>query len=142
VAPGQRDRQQSPLSEPLSAETVTRAGMPSDPGVAALRALRYTKRMTNTKDPKNTTDTKPSPIEVWLTEATEGMGISARTIHPDETVHYSEVESLSMRGAQREITGDLIRRGYTAVGRWTVERMVNDEPVETSRSFRLAGRVG
>jgi hypothetical protein len=98
--------------------------------------------MTTTKDTK---DTKPSPIEVWLTESTEGMGISVRVVHPDETIHYpgtgnpyTGVESLSMRGAQREITGDLLREGYAPVGRWTVERAVNDEPVETSRTFKLA----
>jgi hypothetical protein len=45
-----------------------------------------------------------------------------------------------MRGAQREITGYLISRGYKPDGRWTTEAEdeVDYGPSETWRRFKLA----
>lgn len=85
----------------------------------------------------NTNDTKPTPIEIWLTQ--ENLAVRCMVVREDETTYQLDVDSLSMRGAQREITGALIADGYEAVGRWKLESddTAMDGPVETSRTFRL-----
>jgi hypothetical protein len=50
-----------------------------------------------------TTQEKPSPIEVWLTQ--KNMAVTCRVIREDESSYELDIDSLSMRGAQREITG-------------------------------------
>jgi hypothetical protein len=78
-----------------------------------------------------------SPIEVWLSQA--NIGIACNVVHEDESTEHLEADSLSMRGAQREITGHLIELGYQPAGRWGIEeRGPKAEPAETSRKFRLA----
>jgi hypothetical protein len=85
----------------------------------------------------NTNDTKPSPIEVWLRQ--DNMQINCMVVHEDETTHSLEIDSLSMRGAQREITGWLISDGYEPVGRWQVEHDDSAmQAAETVRRFKLA----
>lgn len=84
-------------------------------------------------------DEKPSPIEVWLSQP--NMEVTCTIVREDESTDSRSVSSLSMRGAQREITGWLIRRGYVAVGRWEIHAQAGGDegdPVETSRTFRLA----
>lgn len=82
------------------------------------------------------TTEKPSPIEVWLTQ--RNMEIQCAVVHEDEsTDHTLGVDSLSMRGAQREITGYLIDQGYAPVGRWETEANDHGNPVETVRRFKL-----
>jgi hypothetical protein len=82
----------------------------------------------------------PSPIEVWLSRAT--MKITCTVVLEDESTSTLDVNSLSMRGAQREMTGCLISHGYTPVGRWEVEADSDNgsggkEALETSRKFKL-----
>jgi hypothetical protein len=76
------------------------------------------------------------PIEVWLTQ--RNMEVTCRIVHEDETVETVDVDSLSMRGAQREITGWLIGDGFKAIGRWTVEHSDINGPAETVRRFAPA----
>lgn len=84
-----------------------------------------------------TTTNKPSPIEVILTQG--NMQITCRVVRDDESTYRLDVDSLSMRGAQREVTGGLIADGYTPVGRWGVEaRDPEEDPIETVRRFKLA----
>jgi hypothetical protein len=59
------------------------------------------------------------PIEVWLSQ--ENMEVTCRIVHEDETTTEPPVDSLSMRGAQREMTGWLIDQGYRPAGRWMEE---------------------
>lgn len=81
----------------------------------------------------NTTNTRPTPIEVWLSRT--NMAINCRVVHEDETTNTLPVDALSVRGAQREITGQLISEGYAPVGRW---QWTEDSDVEESvRQFRL-----
>ena len=48
------------------------------------------------------------------------------------------ITSRSMRGAQREVTADLINNGYSPIGRWHTEAEDSDrEATETVRQFRL-----
>lgn len=69
------------------------------------------------------------PFEVWLTK--QNIQITCRIFYEDETSTDLEVESLSMRGAQREITSWLIARGLEPAGRWESE-----DDRECSRRFR------
>jgi hypothetical protein len=76
-------------------------------------------------------------IEVWLTQ--RNLTIKCMVVHEDEATHELEMESLSMRGAQREITGELIGLGYTPVGRWESVLDSDQRAGETVRRFRLEG---
>jgi hypothetical protein len=79
------------------------------------------------------------PIEVWLTKA--NLEITGRIVFEDESATDISVSSLSMRGAQREITAWLIGDGYEAAGRWSTEAADDDGPAEeTMRQFRRPRR--
>ncbi len=80
-------------------------------------------------------NTKPFPIEVWLTK--KNMVVTCRVVHEDESIEELGVDSLSMRGAQRYITGRLISEGYKPVGRWENHQDSGDDSAETSRTFKL-----
>jgi hypothetical protein len=69
--------------------------------------------MTNTESTKNT---KATPIEVWLRQP--HLAVSCTVVREDESTVELDVESLSLRGAMREITGYLISQGYQPAGRW------------------------
>jgi hypothetical protein len=85
----------------------------------------------------NTNDTKPSPIEIWLRQ--NNMTITCMVVREDETTYELDVESMSMRGAQREITGWLIADGYEPVGRWQAEESdTTGEAIESVRRFKLS----
>lgn len=72
------------------------------------------------------TDTKSTaksagvgPVEIWLSKA--NIEITCTMVREDETTEPLKVNSLSMRGAQREITGWLMEQGYDPAGRWDIE---------------------
>jgi hypothetical protein len=80
-------------------------------------------------------DGQNGPIEVWLTKA--NIEVICRVIFEDETDYTLPVDSLSMRGAQREMTAWLIGRGYEPAGRWLYETEEGyDEGEEAFRKFR------
>ena len=62
------------------------------------------------------TKSEVGPIEVWLTQ--RNMEVVCLLVREDESAYHPSVDSLSMRGAQREITGWLVDQGYEPVGRW------------------------
>ncbi|WP_431240439.1 hypothetical protein ACQ86B_13710 [Mycolicibacterium aichiense] len=62
------------------------------------------------------TPDKPSTIEVWLRR--NNLEITCEVIHDDETGHDLDVDSPSIRGAQREMTRYLLGQGYTPAGGW------------------------
>lgn len=75
------------------------------------------------------------PIEVWLSQS--NLTVTCTIVAEDETTDELEVNSLSMNGAQREITGWLIKQGFAPVGRW-----VDEAESEVSRKFRpQPGRI-
>jgi hypothetical protein len=82
----------------------------------------------------NTSSTKTGPIEVWLRQG--NMEITCTVVNEDETTYDLDVDSLSMRGAQREITGYLIKDGYRPAERWQVEAGDEGTAVETVRKFK------
>lgn len=71
------------------------------------------------------------PIEVWLSQ--QSMEVRCAVYFEDETSLDLDVDSLSMRGAQREMTAWLIARGYEAAARWVSE---DEADSETHRQFR------
>lgn len=87
--------------------------------------------MTNTK-------TKPGPIEVWLRMQDNDMEIACTLVREDESTEQLDVEAMSMRGAQRELTGWVISQGYEPAGRWRVEAVseTDGKTLESMRQFR------
>jgi len=77
------------------------------------------------------------PVEVWLRQG--NMEISCMVVREDESTTGLEVESLSMRGAQRELTGYLIDQGYTPAGRWDYPE--EDEAVRQFKAGPEAKRI-
>lgn len=73
------------------------------------------------------------PIEVWLSQP--NIEVKCRIVHDDETTDELPIESLSMRGAQREITGYLIREGYRPFDRWEYTTSPLDSSGESFRKF-------
>jgi hypothetical protein len=78
-----------------------------------------------------------SLAELFLSQGEWGITCRAYRESDDTTREY-DIDSLSMRGAQREMTSYLVAHGYTAVGRWATESD-NAEGLETSRKFRSGG---
>ncbi|MDQ1537426.1 MAG: hypothetical protein QOE58_1819 [Actinomycetota bacterium] len=60
-----------------------------------------------------------SPIEVCLRQSNMYIGCSVTC--EDESGFDMHINSLSVRGAQREVTTFLIQQGYTPAGRWEDE---------------------
>jgi len=84
---------------------------------------------------------KPSPIEVWLRQ--RNLSVSCKVVYGGESTEELEIDLLSMRGAQREITGWLISQGYMPDGRWAAEAGVDDETwakVQARLTQRLSAR--
>jgi hypothetical protein len=79
-------------------------------------------------------DGQNGPIEVWLTKT--NIQVTCRVIFEDETDSELRVDSLSMRGAQREMTAWLLSRGYEPAGRWLYETEEGDLGEESVRKFR------
>jgi hypothetical protein len=80
------------------------------------------------------TNTKSGPIEVWLRQA--NLEVVCNVVYEDETSAQYEVSSMSMRGAQREMTSFFIAEGYKPVGRWEVEASDANGALETVRRFK------
>jgi hypothetical protein len=83
------------------------------------------------------TDTKrraPQALQAVLSR--KNIEISCTLVFEDESVSYPSPESLSVRGAQREITGLLVKHGYTPAGRWSEEPPDADGYTEWTRAFK------
>ena len=75
------------------------------------------------------------PVEVWLTQ--RNLAVRCRMYREDESGTERSVRSLSMRGAQRELTTQLVLEGYVPAGRWETAT-ANAAGAETMRRFRVA----
>jgi hypothetical protein len=75
-----------------------------------------------------------TPIEVWLTQT--NMAVTCLVVHEDESTEPLGIDAVTMRGAQREITGYLIAQGYEPAGRWQWETDSEDGPEEAVRRFK------
>jgi hypothetical protein len=76
-----------------------------------------------------------NPVEIWL--RLDGLKVICSIVNPDESVYRRDVESLSLRGAQREISGFLIGNGLRPESSgWVVEAVdKSGVAVETWRRF-------
>lgn len=90
--------------------------------------------------PSQAVNTSAGPIEVWLRQ--EDEEVICTVVDPDESTYELDVDALSMRGAQREMTGYFIDQDYEPVDDWHVEVDGADGPVETVRRFRPTGFQG
>jgi hypothetical protein len=63
--------------------------------------------------------TKSGSVEIWLRQ--DNLQVVCSVVNPDESPYRHGIDSLSLRGAQREVTGYLIGYGYRPEGGWTVE---------------------
>ncbi|SPM31485.1 Mycobacterium terramassiliense ORFan, partial [Mycobacterium terramassiliense] len=79
-------------------------------------------------------DTSAALIEVWLRQ--DDDEIICTVVSDDESTYELDVDALSMRGAQREMTGYFIDQSYEPADQWQVEVDGADGPVETVRRFR------
>ena len=77
------------------------------------------------------TNDKTGPIEVCLNQP--HFTVTCRVVHEDETTQTLDVESLSLRGAEREMTGWFISQGYRPVRRW---KAVEGGTTEVTRLFK------
>jgi hypothetical protein len=83
------------------------------------------------------TDTRqrtPQPLQAILSR--RHIEISCTLVFEDESVSYPQVSSVSVRGAEREITGLLVKCGYTPAGRWSTEDLDPDGFAEWTRPFK------
>ena len=77
-------------------------------------------------------DSEPGPVEVRLAEATAPIRICCKVISEDGGVTEFEIDSPTMRGAQREMTSYLRGTGLVPLGRW------EGTAAESVRRFRPA----
>ncbi len=85
-------------------------------------------------------NTSDGPIEVWLRQDDEE--VICTVVRDDESTYELDVDALSMRGAQREMTGYFIDQNYEPADQWQVEVDGANGPVETVRRFIPAGFDG
>lgn len=87
----------------------------------------------------NTTNVKSASIEVWLVQ--QENGVSCRVVNEDESTNQLDVDSRSIAGAQAEITGWFISKGYEPTSDWDEQVDGQLEPVgECSRQFKLTAQ--
>lgn len=94
--------------------------------------------MTHKTSPHGDLRDHPGPIEVWLSK--KNIQVTCTVALDDESTQPQDIQSLSMRGAQREITGWLISLGWEPVLRWEITDQGDGEHLETMRRFRRAGQ--
>ncbi len=74
------------------------------------------------------------PLEVWLTQ--RNMTVKCMIVREDESAEHPRIRSLSMRGAQREVTR-LLSGDYRPSGRW--ETIIqNAAGTEAVRRFQMS----
>jgi hypothetical protein len=83
---------------------------------------------------KGTKDRRPQALQAVLSR--KNLEITCTLVFEDESVSYPQPRSMSVRGAQREITGLLVKNGYTPVGRWSEASEDEDGYSEWTRPFK------
>lgn len=89
--------------------------------------------VTTVRVPAPTASQGPVVAEVWLMGAKPP--ISCLLVHTDETTANRDLAAVSMLGAQREVTGQLIGEGYRPDGPWVD---VDPAAPEAMRKFHQA----
>jgi hypothetical protein len=83
---------------------------------------------------KDTNQRTPQALQAVLTR--KNIEITCTLVFEDESVSYPSVQSVSVRGAQREVTGQLVAHGYTPGGRWSEGKEDEDGYTEWTRPFK------
>jgi hypothetical protein len=82
-------------------------------------------------------DTKPrAPQALQAVLSRKNIEIFCTLVFEDESVSYPTVSSVSLRGAQRQITGWLVAHGYMPIGRWSEGDLDGDGYTEWTRAFK------
>ena len=89
---------------------------------------RYIRCMTDTKN------RRPQALRAVLTR--KHLEITCTLVFENESVSYPQPRSVSLRGAQREVTGMLVSTGYIPAGRWSEEEEDEDGYREWTRLFK------
>jgi hypothetical protein len=130
-----------PMLEHLSDIEVIGLGDSYDDGRIDTLAIAYTELRQHMKDLARIAEAGASKgaddmvKAAWLTQV--NLRVSCKVVNEDGSVETLDIDSLSMRGARREVTGYFIDQGYIPVDRW---KAVDDESSETVRTFKAAGR--
>jgi hypothetical protein len=95
--------------------------------IADTKSTSYTYSMAGTK--------KRTPQALRAVLARKNIEIRCTLVFEDESVSYPSVRSASVRGAQREITGVLVKHGYAPAGRWSDPDEDDDGFSEWTRTF-------
>ncbi len=98
------------------------------PKLADTKNTSYTKIMTDTKE--------WAPQALLAILSRKNIEITGTLVFEDESASYPDITSLSVRGAQRELTGWLVSCGYIPAGRWSEENHDDDGFSEWTRAFR------
>jgi hypothetical protein len=85
---------------------------------------------------------QPTPQALQAVLSRKNIEIFCTLVFEDESVSYPTVDSVSVRGAQRELTGLLVAHGYTPAGRWSDEGEDEDGYQEWTRSFKPGSDTG
>lgn len=96
--------------------------------------MDYTSDASYTSGMTNTDARLPQVLRAVLSR--KNIEISCTLVFEDESVSYQEVDSVSVRGAQREITGMLVAHGYVPAARWSEDGEDQDGYSEWSRPFK------
>jgi hypothetical protein len=85
--------------------------------------------------------------EAWLRVEENGLGIKCMVVCEDEsTITDDDVQTgaVSLRGAERSVTGQMINQGYRPAGRWQDARDLDraeprpERGIEVMRRFKAA----
>lgn len=85
------------------------------------------------QSPEQARSTDLEVVEIIITR--KGMRISADEFDAEEVGVSLDVNSLSVRGAQREVTAEKLAAGFRPLGRWETLAEDGDDYVETARLF-------
>jgi hypothetical protein len=77
---------------------------------------------------------RPQALRAVLSR--KNLEITCTLVYEDESVSYPQPRSISLRGAQREVTGMLVSTGYIPTGRWSDEGEDEDGYREWARAFK------
>lgn len=77
-------------------------------------------------------------VESWIRVSASGLFVLGLLVHEDESTTALFIESVNMRGAMREVTSEMCKKGYVPISRWMYEATDNlDNPLEVSRQFKV-----
>ena len=99
---------------------------------ASANSTSYTSLMSDTS--------RPQALRAVLSR--KHIEITCTLVREDESAFQHDLSSLSVRGAQREITSMLVDQDYVPAGRWSDDGQDDDGYSEWSRAFKPGENAG